>query len=69
MKGSYMRGPCDCGAEDCIRCYPQNFRNGKYIGDGVEEEEEEDGDGLAYIPENEDEDDDGSYYDYCYPNQ
>lgn len=68
MKGSYMRGPCDCGAEDCIRCYPQNFRNGKYIGDGVEEEEE-DGDGLAYIPENEDEDDDGSYYDYCYPNQ
>lgn len=67
MKGSYMRGPCDCGAEDCIRCYPQNFRNGKYIGDGVEEEE--DGDGLAYIPENEDEDDDGSYYDYCYPNQ
>ena len=25
-KRSYAIGPCDCGAEDCPRCYPQPRR-------------------------------------------
>lgn len=63
-----FKGPCDCGAEDCIRCYPQNFRNGKYIGDEEETEDEGD-DGVAYIPEAYEDECDSSYYNYCYPEQ
>jgi len=25
-----MTGPCMCGAADCIRCHPENFRSGRY---------------------------------------
>ena len=28
---SRLAGPCLCGAEDCRRCYPEHFRNGRYI--------------------------------------
>lgn len=26
-----MSGPCNCGAYDCRRCHPENFRNGRYM--------------------------------------
>jgi len=46
------KGPCMCGADDCPRCHPEAFRNGRYLGD----EDDESGydpndDGVAYIPE------------------
>mgnify|MGYP001559253909 CR=1 FL=1 len=25
-----MKEPCLCGAPDCRRCFPGNFRNGRY---------------------------------------
>lgn len=43
-----MRGPCDCGAADCIRCYPSHFENGVYrfsscqeCGQDFEQDDEE----------------------------
>ncbi len=32
---------CDCGADDCRRCRPGNFRHGEYIGDMDEDELDE----------------------------
>jgi hypothetical protein len=26
-----------CGADDCPRCHPENFRDGRYVGDLEEE--------------------------------
>ncbi len=33
MSFSSKYGPCLCGAPDCHRCFPENFKNGQYIGD------------------------------------
>lgn len=30
--------PCMCGADDCHRCHPENFRGRIYIGDMDEDE-------------------------------
>lgn len=30
--------PCLCGADDCYRCHPENFRGKVYIGDLTSEE-------------------------------
>jgi hypothetical protein len=29
---------CMCGADDCPRCFPSNFRHGFYIGDMDDQE-------------------------------
>lgn len=34
-----FKGPCLCGADDCPRCRPNNFRSGVYIGDCEDEDE------------------------------
>ena len=59
-----MKEPCMCGAPDCRRCFPGNFRRGVYVAEMTEEEEEEleddcdepdddprDSDGDSLIPE------------------
>ena len=38
-----MSGPCLCGAEDCKRCHPESFRDGRYIGDDPVREDHDDG--------------------------
>ena len=35
-----MSEQCMCGALDCKRCYPGNFRHGEYVGDLEEDEVE-----------------------------
>lgn len=30
-----------CGAQDCPRCQPENFLDGRYIGDDEDEQEDE----------------------------
>ena len=45
---SRLAGPCLCGAPDCRSCFPEHFRNGRYIyaecktcgGEFVPEDEE-----------------------------
>jgi hypothetical protein len=34
-------GCCMCGADDCPRCHPGNFRDGWYVGDLTEDEIDE----------------------------
>ncbi len=36
-----MTGPCLCGAPDCRRCHPENYRGKLYIGDLTDDEIEE----------------------------
>jgi hypothetical protein len=37
---------CMCGADDCPRCYPSNFRHGRYVGDMDDEELQDFEDGF-----------------------
>jgi hypothetical protein len=37
---------CMCGAEDCKRCHPSNFRHGEFVGDMDEDELEQFEDGY-----------------------
>jgi hypothetical protein len=39
---------CECGALDCRRCYPGNFRHGVYIGDMDEDQIDELDDAYEY---------------------
>ena len=57
-----MKEPCMCGAEDCRYCYPNNFRNGRFI-DPENDEPETDDDG-GYEPDNDDYDPSDNRVDY-----
>ena len=33
--------PCMCGADDCKRCHPEHFKNGRYMEDDDAEEDDD----------------------------
>ena len=50
-------GPCDCGADDCRRCYPEHFKNGRYICDDEDDEDIDDRDASDFVDQDDYHDD------------